>query len=65
MKKCCQVRADLTGIDTKKLVKKTGADGKKYYEVKYFLVLSTATVNMKFSLEFDGKEMGSVEATYT
>lgn len=65
VKACCKVRADLTSIDTKKLIKKMGADGKRYYELRYFLVLSTATANMRFSLEFDGKEMGSVEATYT
>lgn len=65
VKTCCKVRADLTDIDRKKLIRKTGVDGKKYYEVHYCLVLSTATANMKFSLEFDGKEMGSVEATYT
>lgn len=65
VKTCCKVRADLTGIDKKKMIKKTGADGKKYYEIHFNLVLSTATANMRFSLEFDGQEMGSVEATYT
>lgn len=65
VKTCCKVRADLTSIDRKKLIKKTGVDGKKYYELHYFLVLSTATANMKFSVEFDGKEMGGVEVTYT
>ncbi|KAL1866881.1 hypothetical protein Daus18300_006584 [Diaporthe australafricana] len=64
VKVCCKVRSDLRGIDKTKLVKITGADGKVYHEVNYHLVLSTDTANLKFSLEFDGVEMGSVEATY-
>lgn len=60
----CRVRSDLTGVDRAKLVMFTGADGKTYYDLEFNLVVCTAAANLKFSLEIDGVEMGSVEATY-
>ncbi|KAK7697956.1 hypothetical protein SLS64_013043 [Diaporthe eres] len=65
VKKCCKVRSDLTEISPHHFIKWTGADGRIYYDVRFNLVLCTAAANLRFSLEIDGKEMGSVEATYT
>ncbi|KAI7775462.1 hypothetical protein LA080_006794 [Diaporthe eres] len=64
VKECCMVRSDLTGVSPDYFVKRTGADGKTYFDVTYDLVLCTAAANLKFSLEIDGVELGSVEATY-
>lgn len=61
---CCTVRSDLSGIRKRDLVRHRGANGRFYYRVDYQLVLCTAHANLKFSLEFNGMEMGSVEATY-
>lgn len=65
VKVSCELRADLTRVNKRLFTKRTGIDGKPYFEVHYDLVLSTAAANMKFSLEIEGTEMGSVEATYT
>lgn len=62
---CCTFRADLREIDHAHLISKVGDDGKKYFDISYTLVVSTASANMKFSLEIDGQEMGSVEASFT
>lgn len=66
VKMACRVRSDLSGLDKNALGLKprTGVDGKSYYKLDYSLVLSTAEANLKFSLEINGKEMSSVEATY-
>ncbi|KAI1417493.1 actin-like ATPase domain-containing protein [Hypoxylon sp. FL1857] len=60
----CTLTADLTHMDKSVFKTQRGADGRTYYRVQYNLVVSTTAANMKFSLEFGGKEMGSVEATY-
>lgn len=52
-------------VDPANFVRRTGADGKTYYDLAFKLVVSTAAANLKFSLEVDGEELGSVEATYT
>lgn len=66
VKMTCQIRSDLSGLNKNALGLKarTGVDGKAYYDLRYFLVLSTAEANLKFSFEINGKEMSSVEATY-
>ncbi|KAG6355052.1 hypothetical protein INS49_004133 [Diaporthe citri] len=64
VKKCCTVKADLSGVKKNQLVRRTGADGKIYFDLHYYLVLNTTQANLKFSVEFKGKEMGSAEATY-
>lgn len=64
VKECCNVRSDLTGVNRASFVKRTGADGRIYYDLHYHLVVCTAAANLKFSLEIDGVEMGSVQATY-
>lgn len=65
VKDCCQVRSDLTGVNPANFIRRTGADGKTYFDLEYNLVVCTAAANLKFSLEIDGVELGSVEATYT
>ncbi|KAL2276398.1 hypothetical protein FJTKL_00935 [Diaporthe vaccinii] len=62
IKKCCKVVSDLTDVTPEKLI---GADGKYYYRISYDLVVSTAAVSLKFCLEYNGKEVGSVEVNYT
>lgn len=64
VKKCATVQADLRGINKNELPRRLGADGKIYFDVNYLLVLCTAHVNLKFSLEVGSTEMGSVEAAY-
>ncbi|CAO1601112.1 hypothetical protein XANCAGTX0491_004776 [Xanthoria calcicola] len=60
----CRVTADLTSVSKHHFQKLTALDGTPYYDVHYDLVISTKTAIMKFSLEVDGQEMGSVEASY-
>lgn len=60
----CRLTADLTSVSKHHFQKLTALDGMPYYDVHYDLVISTKTAIMKFSLEVDGKEMGSVEASY-
>jgi hypothetical protein len=64
VKPCCELRSDLRSLNKKDLERCFGADGEIYYYVNYDLVLCPTDANLKFSLEFNGKEMGSVEATY-
>lgn len=64
VKTSCKVRSDLRGANHKCFKQRIGDDGKLYLDVFYTLAVSTATANLKFSVEFEGKEMGSVEATY-
>ncbi|KAL8758202.1 MAG: hypothetical protein Q9199_001665 [Rusavskia elegans] len=60
----CRMTADLTSVSKDHFHTKTALDGTPYYEVHYHLVISTKTAIMKFSLEVDGEEMGSIEASY-
>lgn len=60
----CKLTADLTGVGKHHFESKVGLDGTPYVDVSYELVVSTKTAIMKFSLEVDGEEMGSVEASY-
>lgn len=61
----CILRSDFRHVNKKSFKKITGVDGKHYLQVHYNLALSTAEANMKFSLIFNGSQVGSVEATYT
>ena len=64
-KRNCTLTADLRSVDRRSFKKVSTWDGTGYgYEVHYHLVVTTAAANMKFSLEFAGKEMGSVTAVY-
>lgn len=60
----CRMTADLTSVSKHHFHRKTALDGTPYYDVHYDLVISTKTAIMKFSLEVDGEEMGSIEASY-
>ena len=60
----CVLTSDLTGVDRSNFKSKIGLDGEPYFEVHYNLVVSMQTAMMKFSLEIDGEEMGSVQAKY-
>jgi hypothetical protein len=57
----CTLKADLTTIDKFNFIKRIGIDGKIYYDIHYELVVSTQLANMKFSLEINGKEIGSIK----
>ena len=61
----CTLKADLTGVDRKLFRQKTGINGEEYFEVHYKLVVETKTALMRFFLEFNGKEIGSIEAKYS
>lgn len=64
VKVACQLKADLRDVDKSLFKSKTSTYGQPYLEVHYDLILSTAEANLKCSLEIDGKEMGSIGATY-
>ncbi|KAF5708419.1 Hsp70 chaperone protein [Fusarium mundagurra] len=63
-KENCTLQADLRDVDRALFKQKTGIGGLTYYEVHYDLAVSTQDANMKFSLEFQGKEAGSVNPQY-
>lgn len=65
VKMSCELRSDLSRVDKNFFMRRIGTDGKVYLDVVYDLVLSTDAANMKFSLQIAGKDIGSVEATYT
>lgn len=60
----CTVTADFRKVKKARFNHKRGLDGTKYIDINYTLVLSTDAANMKFSVEFDGKNLGSVDASY-
>lgn len=60
----CKFTSDLRAMDRGLLEKIVGVDRKNYVDVKCNLVITLASAIMKFSLEVNGKEMGSVTAKY-
>ncbi|OXV07229.1 hypothetical protein Egran_05006, partial [Elaphomyces granulatus] len=60
----CELTADLRSVPSSQFVRATDSQGKPYYRVHYDLVVSLASALMNFSLEIDGKSMGSVEAKF-
>ena len=60
----CVLTADLTSVDSSFFKRKTSWDRKSYYEIHYNLVVTLQAAQMRFSLEIDGVEMGSVSAKY-
>ncbi|KAI0452962.1 actin-like ATPase domain-containing protein [Xylaria acuta] len=60
----CTLKADLSTVNGDLFEKRKGKDGKDWVVIHYNLVLSTDAANMRFSLEFDGKDIGSMEASY-
>ncbi|PNP76464.1 hypothetical protein FNYG_10202 [Fusarium nygamai] len=60
----CVLKSDLTTVDSSRFKEVVGFDGREWLRVEYDLVISTRDAAMKFWLEFDGKEAGSILATY-
>ncbi|KAF4497861.1 Hsp70 family [Fusarium agapanthi] len=60
----CTLTSDLRGVDKSLFKERVGIDGREWLQVKFELVISTREAAMKFWLEYDGKEVGSVFATY-
>ncbi|RBA12608.1 hypothetical protein FPRO05_04058 [Fusarium proliferatum] len=60
----CTLVTDLTTVDRSRFKEVVGCDGREWLKVQYDLVISTKEASMKFWLEFDGKEAGSVLAQY-
>jgi hypothetical protein len=60
----CKMTADLRKVDKAKFEREVGHDGKRYDIIDYDLVVTLQPAVMKFSLEIDGEEMGSVAAKY-
>ena len=60
----CVLTSDLTGVDVSHFKTKTTAKGAIYYDVYYNLAVTIEAAVMRFSLEIDGKEIGSVTAAY-
>lgn len=64
-KRNCTLVSDLRSVSRRTFKKVPLWDGTGYgYEIDYNLVVTTEAAVMKFSLEVDGKEMGSVAAVY-
>ena len=60
----CTVTTDLSDIDPEMLTVKKGQDGEEYVDIRYKLIVETKDALMRFSVDFMGQEMGSVEAKY-
>ncbi|KAF5561842.1 Hsp70 family heat shock protein [Fusarium phyllophilum] len=60
----CTLTSDLRVVDKSLFTERVGIDGREWLQVKFELVISTREAAMKFWLEYDGKEVGSVFATY-
>ncbi len=60
----CSLKADLRKIPRKHFLRRTAPDRRPYYDIRYDLAVTVQSAAMKFSLEIDGKELGSVEASY-
>ncbi|KAF5688118.1 Hsp70 chaperone protein [Fusarium denticulatum] len=60
----CTLTSDLRAVDKSLFTERVGIDGREWLQVKFELVISTREAAMKFWLEYDGKEVGSVFATY-
>ncbi|KAF5707942.1 Hsp70 family heat shock protein [Fusarium mundagurra] len=64
VKSNCVLKSDLSTLDSSRFKEVVGFDGREWLRVEYDLVISTRDAAMKFWLEFDGKEAGSILATY-
>lgn len=60
----CTLTADLRSVNRSKFEKNIGRDGVTYHQVHYELAIKIESAVMKFSLEIDGQEMGTVNAKY-
>lgn len=60
----CVLRSDLRNVDRSNFKQRTSRSGMPCWDVHYYLVVTISSAVMKFSLEIEGKEIGSVEANY-
>lgn len=63
-KKNCSLKADLRSVPRDHFRRQISFDGKPYYDIDYNLVVTVQSAAMKFSLEINEQELGSVEARY-
>lgn len=61
----CILESDLRSVPRTMFKKMIAKDGRPYYDVYYNLIVTIDSAVMRFSLEFNGQEMGKVEAQYT
>ncbi|KAH7219581.1 hypothetical protein DER44DRAFT_91009 [Fusarium oxysporum] len=64
VKTSCTLTSDLRSVDKSLFKDRVGIDGREWLQIDFVLVISTKEAAMKFWLEYDGKEVGSVYATY-
>ncbi|KAK4450231.1 hypothetical protein QBC34DRAFT_484501 [Podospora aff. communis PSN243] len=60
----CTLTFDLRSISREDMKKAVDTKGVIYYQVHYDLVITMESALMKFSAEFKGREVGSVQADY-
>ncbi|KAF7943848.1 uncharacterized protein EAE97_005918 [Botrytis byssoidea] len=60
----CSLKVDLRGVDRTTIRKKIERFGDQCWDVHFDLVVTINSAIMMFSLEYNGEEMGSVEAKY-
>jgi len=58
------LRADLSAISTTLIPIRTGADGEKYYFLKFQIKVKFFSAHTEYSLWYQDKEYGKVEAEY-
>ncbi|KAL3954485.1 hypothetical protein ACCO45_010048 [Purpureocillium lilacinum] len=61
----CVLTSDLSSVPDSKFIKRRAPDNQPYFDVCYDLVVTLESAVLKFSLEMDGKAMGTVEAKYS
>ncbi|KAF7859445.1 uncharacterized protein EAF02_010893 [Botrytis sinoallii] len=61
----CSLQVDLRSVDPKTFREKTDRLGNPCWDVHYKLVVTINSAIMMFSLEYKGKNMGSVKARYS
>ncbi|KAF7958371.1 hypothetical protein EAE96_001920 [Botrytis aclada] len=60
----CSLKVDLRGVNRATIREKIDRFGEQCWDVYFDLVVTINSAIMMFSLEYNGKEMGSVEAKY-
>lgn len=60
----CSLTADLREVDRSMFNQIIGVDDRTYFDVHFDLAITMKSAVMKFWLEMDGKEMGTVDAKY-
>ncbi|KAG6302017.1 hypothetical protein E4U09_004022 [Claviceps aff. purpurea] len=60
----CTVTADLRHVAKRKFIPSTDTKGKRFYKLRFSLIMTYKSAVMTFSIEVDGEEMGSTEVDY-